>query len=393
MGKVLTRNIEPGKAPTDMAAYEANGGYQGLRKAMSGMSPQDCREVVSASNLRGRGGAGFPTGMKWSFVPMDDKCTPGHKYLVCNADEMEPGAFKDRLLMEYDPHQLIEGMILSAYCIGADISYIFIRGEYIVAIERLRKALEECYAKGYLGKNILGSGYKLEMYVHPSAGRYICGEETSLLESLEGKRGMVRAKPPLPAIEGLFGKPTVVNNVLTLGAVATILEQGSKTYKDFGMGRSRGTLAVQLAGNVKRGGVIELAFGVTLREVVEGFGCGTYSGRPIRAIQMGGPLGAFLPESQWDTPLDYESFAAIKAMIGHGGIVVFDDTVDMAAQARFAMEFCAVESCGKCTPCRIGATRGVEVIDRIVQNQDRDNNLILLTDLCEIGRASCRERV
>ena len=342
--------------------------------------PNEIIELVKASQLRGRGGAGFSTGLKWSFMPKD---TGKQHYLVVNADESEPGTCKDREMIRNDPHMLIEGCLIASYAIQATKCYIYIRGEYFFEYEQLEKAIKEAYDKNFVGKNACGSDFDFDIYVHRGAGAYICGEETSLLESLEGKRGMVRAKPPLPAIEGLFGKPTVVNNVLTLGAVATILEQGSKTYKDFGMGRSRGTLAVQLAGNVKRGGVIELAFGVTLREVVEGFGCGTYSGRPIRAIQMGGPLGAFLPESQWDTPLDYESFAAIKAMIGHGGIVVFDDTVDMAAQARFAMEFCAVESCGKCTPCRIGATRGVEVIDRIVQNQDRDNNLILLIDLCD----------
>ncbi|MBC8381001.1 MAG: formate dehydrogenase beta subunit [Pseudomonadales bacterium] len=365
--------------PLCIENYQRLSGFVGLTHAIK-LKGQEIVDQIKDSGLRGRGGAAFPAGIKWQTV-LD---TVGEqKYIVCNADEGDSGTFADRLLMEADPYQLIEGMAIAGLAVGANQGYIYLRSEYPVAHKILNQAIERATEAGFLGENICSSGSDFFLEVRLGAGAYICGEETSLLESLEGKRGMVRAKPPLPAIEGLFGKPTVVNNVLTLGAVASILEQGSKTYKDFGMGRSRGTLAVQLAGNVKRGGVIELAFGVTLREVVEGFGCGTYSGRPIRAIQMGGPLGAFLPESQWDTPLDYESFAAIKAMIGHGGIVVFDDTVDMAAQARFAMEFCAVESCGKCTPCRIGATRGVEVIDRIVQNEDRDNNLILLTDLCD----------
>jgi len=365
--------------PLCIKNYQSLAGFTGLAQAVK-LESQEIVDQLKDSGLRGRGGAAFPAGIKWQTV-LD---TPNEqKYIVCNADEGDSGTFADRLLMEADPYQLIEGMAIAGLAVGANQGYIYLRSEYPVAHKILNQAIERATKAGFLGKNICNSSSDFFLEVRLGAGAYICGEETSLLESLEGKRGMVRAKPPLPAIEGLFGKPTVVNNVLTLGAAASILEKGSETYKDFGMGRSRGTLAVQLAGNVKRGGVIELAFGVTLREVVEGFGEGTYSGRPIRAIQMGGPLGAFLPESQWDTPLDYEAFAAIKAMIGHGGIVVFDDTVDMAAQARFAMEFCAVESCGKCTSCRIGATRGVEVIDRIVNNQDRDNNLILLTDLCD----------
>ena len=365
--------------PICLSQYQSLSGFKGLAKAIS-MTGQEIVDEIKNSGLRGRGGAAFPAGIKWQTV-LD---TPGEqKYIVCNADEGDSGTFADRLLMESDPYQLIEGMTIAGLAVGANQGYIYLRSEYPVAHKILNDAIKRATEAGFLGSNICESGKDFFLEVRLGAGAYICGEETSLLESLEGKRGMVRAKPPLPAIEGLFGKPTVVNNVLTLGAAATILEQGSDSYKDFGMGRSRGTLAVQLAGNVKQGGLIELAFGTTLRQVVEGFGCGTHSGRPVRAIQMGGPLGAFLPESQWDTPLDYESFAEIKAMIGHGGIVVFDDTADMAAQARFAMEFCVVESCGKCTPCRIGATRGVEVIDRIVGDQDRDNNLILLHELCD----------
>ena len=365
--------------PICLSQYQGLSGFKGLAKAIS-MTGQEIVDEIKNSGLRGRGGAAFPAGIKWQTV-LD---TPGEqKYIVCNADEGDSGTFADRLLMESDPYQLIEGMTIAGLAVGANQGYIYLRSEYPFAHKILNDAIKRATEAGFLGSNICESGKDFFLEVRLGAGAYICGEETSLLESLEGKRGMVRAKPPLPAIEGLFGKPTVVNNVLTLGVAATILEQGSDRYKDFGMGRSRGTLAVQLAGNVRQGGLIELAFGTTLREVVEAFGCGTHSGRPVRAIQMGGPLGAFLPESQWDTPLDYESFAEIKAMIGHGGIVVFDDTADMAAQARFAMEFCVVESCGKCTPCRIGATRGVEVIDRIVGDQDRDNNLILLHELCD----------
>ncbi len=365
--------------PTCIKNYQSLSGFEGLTKALS-MDSQLIVDEIKNSGLRGRGGAAFPAGIKWQTV-LD--ASGEQKYIVCNADEGDSGTFADRLLMESDPYQLIEGMTIAGLAVGANQGYIYLRSEYPVAHKILNHAIKEAYKASFLGENIRDSGKDFFLEVRLGAGAYICGEETSLLESLEGKRGMVRTKPPLPAIEGLFGKPTVVNNVLTLGAAATVLEEGSDAYKNFGMGRSRGTLAVQLAGNVKRGGLIELAFGATLREVVEIFGEGTFSGRPIRAIQMGGPLGAFLPESQWDTPLDYEAFAALKAMIGHGGVVVFDDTADMAAQARFAMEFCVIESCGKCTPCRIGSTRGVEVIDRIVANEDRDNNLILLHELCD----------
>ena len=365
--------------PICLDNYEQLNGFKGLTTALS-MSQQQIVDQIKESGLRGRGGAAFPAGIKWQTV-LD---TPSEqKYIVCNADEGDSGTFADRLLMETDPYQLVEGMVIAGLAVGATQGYIYLRSEYPLAHQLLNMAIDRAEQAGYLGADIQGSGKVFNLEVRLGAGAYICGEETSLLDSLEGKRGLVRAKPPLPAIEGLFGQPTVVNNVLTLAAVATVLEQGADAYKDYGMGRSRGTLAIQLAGNIKRGGLIELAFGATLRQVVEEYGQGTFSGRPIRAIQVGGPLGAFLPESQWDTPLDYEAFAEIKAMIGHGGIVVFDDTVDMAAQARFSMEFCATESCGKCTPCRIGAVRGVETIDRIVANEDRDNNLILLQDLCD----------
>jgi formate dehydrogenase iron-sulfur subunit len=365
--------------PTSIENYISLGGFEGLQRALQ-LAPQAIVDALKESGLRGRGGAAFPTGIKWQTV-LD---TPGEqKYVVCNADEGDSGTFADRLLMEADPFQLIEGMALAGIAVGADEGYIYLRSEYPLAKKTLLAAIAEAESGNWLGEDIQGSGRNFRLHLRIGAGAYICGEETSLLDSLEGKRGLVRFKPPLPAIKGLMGKPTVVNNVLSFAAVTTVLARGASYYKDFGTGRSRGTLTVQLAGNIKRGGLVELAFGRTLRELVEDFGGGTASGRPMRAIQVGGPLGAYLPESQWDVALDYEALAAIKAMLGHGGIVVFDDTVDMAQQARFAMEFCAIESCGKCTPCRIGSVRGVEVIDRIIANDNRAANLELLDELCE----------
>jgi len=365
--------------PLCLDNYQRLGGFEGLCNALA-MAPETIVEAITDSGLRGRGGAAFPAGIKWQTVL---RATAEQKYIVCNADEGDSGTFADRLLMEADPYQLIEGMIIAGLAVGANRGYIYLRSEYPKAHQVLLAAIERAQQAGFLGAAICGSDKSFHLEVRLGAGAYICGEETALLNSLEGKRGMVRAKPPLPAIEGLFGKPTVVNNVLTLAAVTTVLAKGHEFYKNFGTGRSRGTLPFQLAGNIKRGGLVELAFGATLRELLESYGGGSYSGRPLRAIQVGGPLGAYLPESQWDTPLDYEAFAAINAMLGHGGIVAFDDSVDMSAQARFAMEFCAEESCGKCTPCRIGSVRGVEVIDKIRSNIERDNNLILLADLCD----------
>lgn len=365
--------------PVCLDNYRALGGFDGLERALK-KTAQGIVDEVKDSGLRGRGGAAFPAGIKWQTV-LDTSAD--QKYIVCNADEGDSGTFADRVLMEADPYQLIEGMIIAGLAVGATRGYIYLRSEYPKAHKILNKAIERAEKAGYLGESVAGSDHNFELQVRLGAGAYICGEETSLLNSLQGKRGMVRAKPPLPAIEGLYGAPTVVNNVLTLAAISTILEKGAAYYQDLGMGRSRGTLAFQLGGNIKRGGLIELAFGSTLNRVVREYGGGSFSGRPIRAIQVGGPLGAYLPEAQWDTPLDYESFAAQKAMLGHGGIVVFDDTVDMAAQARFAMEFCAEESCGKCTPCRIGSVRGGEVIDRILSDENRENNIIILRDLCD----------
>jgi formate dehydrogenase iron-sulfur subunit len=287
------------------------------------------------------------------------------------------------MIMEGDPFVLIEGMTIAAVAVGATQGYIYLRSEYPHALVTLNSAIAAANEAGYLGADVLGSGKAFHLEVRRAAGAYVCGEETSMLESLEGKRGQVRFKPPLPAIEGLFGKPTVVNNVISLATIPIILDKGAQYYADYGMGRSRGTLPIQLAGNIKHGGLVELAFGVTLRELLYDFGGGSATGRPIRAVQVGGPLGAFLPESQFDTAVDYEAFSQIWAVLGHGGIVAFDDTVDMAKMARYAFEFCAIESCGKCTPCRIGSTRGAEVIDKIIAGKDSVKNIQLVRDLSD----------
>ncbi|MSQ59834.1 MAG: NADH-quinone oxidoreductase subunit NuoF [Betaproteobacteria bacterium] len=364
--------------PLSLADYEAHGGMKGLRNALALTGGKIVAEVTD-SGLRGRGGAAFPTGIKWRTVLDAEGDT---KFVVCNADEGDSGTFSDRMLMEGDPYCLIEGMTIAGLAVGAHQGYVYLRSEYPNAQRIFEGAIANARHAGYLGEDILGSGKRFDLEVRMGAGAYICGEETSLLESLEGKRGMVRYKPPLPAIKGLFGCPTIVNNVITFASLPIIFDKGAAYYRDFGMGRSRGTLPFQLAGNIKRGGLVEKAFGLTLRELLYDYGGGSATGRPIRAVQVGGPLGAYLPESHFDTPLDYEAFAKVGGMIGHGGIVVFDDTVDMARMARYAMEFCAIESCGKCTPCRIGSTRGVEVIDRITAGEQREKNLATLKDLC-----------
>jgi formate dehydrogenase iron-sulfur subunit len=364
--------------PRSLEDYRAHKGYQGLEKALA-VGPKATVEEVVNSGLRGRGGAGFPTGIKWRTVA---GTPPQQKYIVCNADEGDSGTFADRMIMEGDPFVLIEGMTIAGIATGATYGYVYIRSEYPDAIEAMEIAVREARKGGMLGANVAGSGLAFDMEVRAGAGAYVCGEETSLLESLEGKRGEVRAKPPLPAFIGLFGKPTVINNVLSLATVPIIMSDGAAYYRDFGMGKSRGTMPIQLAGNIKHGGLYETAFGITLGALVDDIGGGTRSGRPVRAVQVGGPLGAYFPRALFDTPFDYEAFTAADGLIGHGGIVVFDDTVDMAKQARFAMEFCAIESCGKCTPCRIGSTRGVELVDKIVAGDDRAANLIVLEDLC-----------
>lgn len=365
--------------PVSLSDYLAHDGYKGLANALT-LSGADIVKVVTDSGLRGRGGAAFPTGIKWNTVL---GCESEQKYVVCNADEGDSGTYSDRMIMEGDPFVLIEGMTIAGIAVGATQGYIYLRSEYPHALVTLNSAIAAANQAGYLGNNVLGSGKAFHLEVRRAAGAYVCGEETSMLESLEGKRGLVRFKPPLPAIEGLFGKPTVVNNVISLASVPVILDKGAAYYANYGMGRSRGTLPIQLAGNIKHGGLVELAFGITLRELLYDYGGGSATGRPIRAVQVGGPLGAFLPESQFDTPLDYEEFTKIWAVLGHGGIVAFDDTVDMAKMARYAFEFCAIESCGKCTPCRIGSTRGAEVIDKIIAGTDTVKNIKLVRDLSD----------
>ena len=363
--------------PLSLADYQAHGGLAGLRRAL-GMSAEAIVDEVKLSGLRGRGGAGFPTGIKWDTVRLAEAA---QKYIVCNADEGDSGTFADRMIIEGDPFCLIEGMTIAGLGVGATKGYVYLRSEYPDAIAVLGEAVEIARNAGLLGDDVLGSGHAFDIEVRVGAGAYVCGEETSLLNSLEGKRGVVRAKPPLPALEGFMGRPTVVNNVLSLATVPVIFEKGAEFYAGFGLGRSKGTMPIQIAGNVKHGGLYETAFGMPLGELVLDIAGGTASGRPVKAVQVGGPLGAYFAPTQFDTPFGYEEFDGAGGLIGHAGIVVFDDSADMLKMARFAMEFCAVESCGKCTPCRIGAVRGVETIDRIAQGDP--SAVPLLTDLCE----------
>jgi formate dehydrogenase iron-sulfur subunit len=366
--------------PLDFDDWVAHGGLAGLRRVITAGAVEVIEELV-ASGLRGRGGAGFPAGIKWRTVAGAEA---DQKYVCCNADEGDSGTYADRMLLEGDPLTLIEGIVIAGLSVGATQGYVYSRSEYPAANTTFRAALEVAYRERMLGDDVLGTGAMFHLSMREGAGAYICGEETSMLESLMGNRGMVRSKPPLPALEGLFGKPTLVNNVLTLATVPMIVADGGAAYGAAGFERSRGTQVFQLSGNVARGGIVELPFGLTLRELVEGYAGGTRTGRPVRAVQVGGPLGAYIPEAGLDVPLDYESMIAINGMVGHGGVVVFDDTVDMAEQARFAMEFCSRESCGKCTPCRVGSIRGVETIDKIRAGVDRADNLVLLDDLCEL---------
>jgi formate dehydrogenase iron-sulfur subunit len=366
--------------PLSLEDYRRQGGLRGLERALS-LGPSAVIGEVLDSGLRGRGGAGFPAGIKWRTVA---EAGPGPKDVVCNADEGDSGTFADRMLMEGDPFLLIEGMIIAGLAVGAERGLVYLRSEYPHAFRTLGQAVERARRAGWLGPAAAGPGRGFEIEVRRGAGAYVCGEETALLESLEGRRGMVRAKPPLPALHGLFGRPTLVNNVLTLAAVPGILAEGAAAYAGHGTGRSRGTLPVQLGGNVRRGGLYELPFGVSLRELVHDIGGGTRSGRPVRAVQVGGPLGAYFPDRLLDTPLDYEAMAAAGGLLGHGGIVVFDDTVDLARQARFAFAFCVKESCGKCTPCRIGAVRAMEAVDRLLAGGDVAGERARLEELCQL---------
>jgi formate dehydrogenase iron-sulfur subunit len=365
--------------PASLTDYLAHGGGKGLEKALA-LGPEAVVDTVKISGLRGRGGAGFPTGIKWDTVRL---AVAAQKYVVCNADEGDSGTFADRMIMEGDPFLLIEGMIIAGLAVGASKGYVYIRSEYPLAIAAMERAIEAARRGGLLGEHVGGSAFAFDLEVRVGAGAYVCGEETALLDSIEGKRGQVRAKPPLPAHAGLFGRPTAINNVLTFAAVPFILAEGGEAYRDFGLGRSRGTMPIQLAGDIRNGGLFETAFGITLGQLVDEIGGGTLSGRSVRAVQVGGPLGAYFPRALFDLPFDYEAFTEAGGLIGHGGVVVFNDTVDMLEQARFAMEFCAIESCGKCTPCRIGAVRGVEVIDRIKKRERADAERVLLEELCD----------
>ena len=367
--------------PLSLSGYKAQGGLSGLTRALT-MEKAAIVAEVTASGLRGRGGAGFPTGIKWKTV---SEAVADRKYIVCNADEGDSATFADRMLMEGDPFTLIEGMAIAGVACGATKGFVYIRSEYPVAVRVMQDAVAIAQAAGVLGASVLGSGHAFDMEVRVGAGAYVCGEETSLLNSLEGKRGVVRAKPPLPALQGFMGKPTVVNNVISLASIPVIFEKGAEFYKGFGLGRSRGTIPLQIAGNVKHGGLYEIAFGLTLGDIVDTIAGGTASGRPVKAVQVGGPLGAYFPRALFDTPFGYEEFAGKDGLIGHAGLTVFDDSADMLAQARFAMEFCAIESCGKCTPCRIGAVRGVETVDRIAKGDTAA--IPLLTDLCATMKA------
>jgi formate dehydrogenase iron-sulfur subunit len=367
--------------PLSLDDYQAHGGLVGLRRAL-GLAPDAIVAEVTESGLRGRGGAGFPTGIKWKTVA---GAAADRKYIVCNADEGDSGTFADRMIMEGDPFTLIEGMVIAGIGVGATKGFIYSRSEYPVANIVLAEAIGLARAFGLLGASVLGTGPAFDIELRIGAGAYVCGEETALLNSLEGKRGVVRAKPPLPALEGFMGKPTVVNNVISLATVPVIFERGAAHYKDFGLGRSRGTIPLQIAGNVRQGGLFETAFGIPLGKIIDDLAGGTATGRPVKAVQVGGPLGAYFPRALFDTAFGYEEYTQKGGLIGHAGIVVFDDSADMLKQARFAMEFCAIESCGKCTPCRIGAVRGVETVDRIARGDTAA--IPLLTDLCETMKA------
>jgi formate dehydrogenase iron-sulfur subunit len=373
--------------PLSLDDYKNHNGFKGLEKSLT-MTAQQIVDEIKNSGLRGRGGAAFPTGIKWQTV-LDT--TAEQKYIICNADEGDSGTFSDRMILEGDPFSLIEGMCIAGLAVGASQAYIYIRSEYPLAYDIFSQAISLAQRAGYLGDNICGSDNSFHIELRMGAGSYVCGEETALMESIEGKRGMVRVKPPLPAIAGLFDQPTVINNVISLASVPIILHRGANFYQQYGMGRSRGTLAFQLAGNIKHSGLVELAFGYTLRQLIENFGQGSRNGIKLQAIQIGGPLGAYLPESLWDIELDYEIFSKAGAALGHGGIVAFDDSVNMIDMAHYAMEFCALESCGKCTPCRIGSIRGVELINKLrspemtlIENQSKKQELlVLLDDLCD----------
>jgi NADH-quinone oxidoreductase subunit F len=374
MERPLTQHVDPGEGPLDLKGYEQVGGYQALRKAIREMAPGDVTQVVKDSNLKGRGGAGFPTGVKWSFVPMGDD-VPHPKYLLINADEMEPGAFKDRFLLEGAPHQLIEGLILSAYAIQADVAYIFLRWAYKLAEKRLKRAIAEAYDAGYLGANILGSGWNLELHLHTSAGRYICGEETALLNAMEGRRPTPRSKPPFPPVVGLWGKPTIVNNVETLSDVPHIVERGADWFKALSLTGDGGTKLYGVSGKVKHPGLWELPMGTTIREILEEHAGGLRDGLKFRGLIPGGASTEFVLEDHLDTPMDYESMQQIASRLGTGTMIVLDDQTCPVGLVHNLERFFAQESCGWCTPCREGLPWTAQLLQAIEAGRGQPGDL------------------
>jgi NADH-quinone oxidoreductase subunit F len=384
---VLLRNVDVPDGHL-LSTYEAGGGYRALRKALSEYTPDEIVELVKESNLRGRGGAGFPTGMKWSFVP---KAAGKPKYLCCNADEGEPGTFKDRIIMERDPHQLIEGLAVSAYAIGAETAYVYIRGEYVTAIRRMEQAIAEAHESGYLGTGILGSNFDFMVHIHRGAGAYICGEETAMLESLEGKRAQPRLKPPFPAVAGLYASPTVINNVETLACVPHIVMRGSAWFRGIGPDRSPGPKLYCLSGQVRKPGLYELPMGISLRELVEEHGGGPLPGRKVKAVIPGGVSAPVIPQSELEVSMDFDSLTAAGSMLGSAGVVVIDDSTCMVKLATRIIEFFHHESCGKCTPCREGLDWAVKVLRRIEAGEGETGDLEQLEMLCKgiFGNTFC----
>ncbi|MBF0400112.1 MAG: NADH-quinone oxidoreductase subunit NuoF [Magnetococcales bacterium] len=365
--------------PTSLEQYRSRNGYQAIEKIIrSGMTPEQVIEEVKISNLRGRGGAGFPTAIKWGFA----RSAPGDlKYLVCNGDEGDPGAFMDRSLLEGDPHNVLEGMLIAAYAIGASKGYAYIRAEYPLAVEYFGKAMADARQAGYLGKHILGSDFSFDLKIKEGAGAFVCGEETALLASIEGQRGMPRIRPPFPAIKGVFGKPTVINNVETLSNLAWIINNGGAAYAAIGTEKSKGTKVFALAGAVARGGLVEIPMGMSIRQLLEEIGGGSKSGRPLKAVQLGGPSGGCIPASMFDTPIEYEAINATGAIMGSGGMVVMDEKACMVDLARYFLEFTQLESCGKCTFCRIGTLRMKELLNKICAGEGEMSDLDLLAEL------------
>jgi NADH-quinone oxidoreductase subunit F len=386
---ILLKNMSSPGYTGSLADYERTGGYQALRKVLGKVAPRDVTEMVKKSGLRGRGGAGFPTGVKWSFLPKEN---PGPVYLCCNADESEPGTFKDRQLIERDPHQMLEGILIACYAIGAQTAYIYIRGEFVLGARILEQALAEARAAGYVGRNILGSGVAIDVWVHRGAGAYICGEETALLESLEGKRGLPRVKPPFPATHGLYSKPTVVNNVETLANLPHIVNRGPEWFASIGSPpKSTGTRIFCVSGHVKRPGNYEVPMGVTFRELIYEQAGGMRSEKPLKAIIPGGASAAFFTDEHLDVKLDFESVAQAGSMLGSGGVTVMEEGTGMVWAALSLMEFFYHESCGKCSPCREGSSWLVQTLRRILAGRGRMEDLETLTDLCQniAGRTVC----